>query len=104
MLDVFALEHVDSMRKYTNRYLVLLIDFDGEQDRLARAKERIPDDLVDRVFVLGVWTAPEDLRRTYPGSYETIGRAMAEDCHEETDATWGHALLQHNADEIERLR
>ena len=104
VLDVFRSDCVSGMRNLEHRFVVLLIDFDGEQDRLARAKECIPDDLVDRVFVLGVRTEPEALRKTYPGSYETIGRAMATDCREETGTTWGHELLRHNAGEIDRLR
>jgi hypothetical protein len=44
------------------------------------------------------------LKQAGLGSYETIGRAAAEDCREETDRTWGHELLRHNANEIDRLR
>jgi hypothetical protein len=29
---------------------------------------------------------------------------MAQDCREETDKIWGHALLKHNAAELARLR
>jgi hypothetical protein len=91
------------MERYPQRFLILLIDFDGRGDRLDNAKAVIPDNLKDRVFVLGVWSEPEALK-THLGSYETIGMAMAEDCREETDTVWGHDLLQHNASEIDRLR
>ena len=84
--------------------MVLLIDFDGKKDRMNLAKEVIPSHLTERVFVLGVLTEPEDLRKASLGSYETIGRAMAKDCREETDTTWGHDLLRHSAGEIGRLR
>jgi hypothetical protein len=30
--------------------------------------------------------------------------ALAKDCREGTDTTWWHALLQHNASELDRLR
>ena len=80
-----------------------MIDFDGKEDRLNQAKFEIPARLVDRVFVLGVWTEPEALRANL-GPYETIGRAMARDCQEESGTTWGHNLLRHNASEIDRLR
>jgi hypothetical protein len=83
--------------------MVLLIDLDGRQGRLDQAKESIPDTLKDRVFVLGVWTEPEALKANL-GSYEKIGLAMAEDCREDTTATWGHELLRHNSGEMERLR
>ena len=54
--------------------MVLLIDFDGHEERLKDAKAVIPNHLIDRVFIIGVWTEPEALRRANLGSYETIGR------------------------------
>ncbi|MCX6632003.1 MAG: hypothetical protein NTW28_30710 [Candidatus Solibacter sp.] len=103
VLDRFEADHVGKMNAYPDRFMVLLIDFDGHQDRLDRAKASIPDNLKDRVFVLGVWTEPEALKAIL-GSYEGIGLAMAKDCLEETATTWGHELLRHNAGEMERLR
>ena len=47
---------------------------------------------------------PGELKKADLGSYENIGRAMAQNCREETDTTWGHDLLRHNAIEIGRLR
>ena len=73
---------------YPDRFMVLLIDFDGQEERLTEAKNvysRPPD---DRVFILGVRTEPEELRRASLGSYETIGLALAKDCREETETTW----------------
>ncbi|MGD0776052.1 MAG: hypothetical protein ABSC05_24820 [Candidatus Solibacter sp.] len=103
VLDLFRSDHVHTMAAYPNRSMVLLIDLDGRQGRLDQAKESIPDTLKDRVFVLGVWTEPEALKANL-GSYEKIGLAMAEDCREDTTATWGHELLRHNSGEMERLR
>ena len=103
VLNLFESEHVAEMDRWHRRFMVLLIDFDGIEDRLQNAKARIPERLTDRVFILGVLSKPEDLKADL-GSYETIGSAMAEDCREGTDTTWGHKLLEHNASEIERLR
>ena len=62
--DDFASSHVDKMRQYEDRLTVLLIDFDDHfADRLQNVKEAIPNDLIDRVFVLGVRTEPEALKR-----------------------------------------
>jgi hypothetical protein len=104
VLECFTSDHVRAMETCQLRSMVLLIDFDGKKDRMNLAKEVIPSHLTERVFVLGVLTEPEDLRKASLGSYETIGRAMAKDCREETDTTWGHDILQHNAGEIGRLR
>ncbi len=104
VLHLFETEHAMEMDRCPSRFIVLLIDFDRVQNRLETARARIPGHLTDRVFVLGAWSEPEDLRRAGLGSYETIGKAMAEDCRNGTNRTWGHELLRHNASEIDRLR
>ncbi|MCI0488072.1 MAG: hypothetical protein L0229_15890 [Blastocatellia bacterium] len=104
VLHLFKSDHVAEMYRYSQRFMVLLIDFDGQQDRLNTAKATIPDDLTDRVFILGVWKEPEDLKRAKLGSYETIGSRLAQDCRDDEYTTWEHDLLRHNKDELDRLR
>lgn len=84
--------------------MVLLIDFDGRQDRLDTAKAQIPTRLTERVFILGTLTEPEGLKRAKLGSYEAIGTTLARDCREGTETTWKHHLIRHNASELDRLR
>jgi hypothetical protein len=104
VLDCFISDHLVAMDRYPARFMVLLIDFDGLEERLTEAKAQIPPHLTDRVFVLGALTTPEALKQANLGLYEEIGLAMANDCREGTDSIWGHELLQHNASELERLR
>ena len=103
VLNRFKADHLSEMDRYANRFMVLLIDFDGREDRLSAAKAAIPNHLKERVFVLGTWSEPEELRQSL-GSYETIGLAMAKDCRDNTEVTWSHRLLCHNAGELEQLR
>ena len=103
VLDHFISDHVNGMDRHPGRLMALLIDFDGREDRLVTAKDRIPEHLVDRVFILGVLTEPERLRVDLGTTFETIGLAMAKDCREDTFTTWGHRLLRHNAGELRRL-
>jgi hypothetical protein len=103
VLDRFNSDHVPAMDRYHKRLMLLLIDFDGDVDRLEFAKSYIPERLADRVFILGSLNDPETLKAEI-GTYETIGSEMARDCREETENTWGHDLLRHNASEIARLR
>jgi hypothetical protein len=103
VLERFKSDHVAGMGHYRDRFMVLLIDFDGQEDRLREAKAEIPEHLTERVFILGVLTEPQALKPML-GSYETIGGAMAKDCREDTDRIWGHDLLRHNAGELDRLR
>jgi len=102
VLDLFESVHVVEMNRWHHRFMVLLIDFDGRENRLQDAKARIPVHLVERVFILGALSEPDALRNAL-GSYESIGSAMAQDCREGTDKTWSHALLRHNASELDRL-
>jgi hypothetical protein len=103
VLNQFKSDHVSEMNRYPARFMVLLIDFDERQDRLETAKAAIPEHLTERVFILGARSEPEALKPVL-GPYETIGRAMAKDCREDTNTTWGHDLLRHNAGELDRLR
>jgi hypothetical protein len=103
VLEHFLLDHVVEMNRYPDRFMILLIDFDGREERLQYAKSRIPERLTDRVFILGALTEPEALKADL-GSYEVIGLKMARDCREETDKIWGHRLLRHNTSELDRLR
>jgi hypothetical protein len=105
VIDCFLSDHVAGMERYPKRHMVLLIDFDGDQERLSRVKEMIPGRLAERVYVLGALNEPEDLKRAGLGSsFEPIGSAMAKDCREGTDSIWSHNLLRHNKDELDRLR
>lgn len=105
VLDRFISVHVEEMNRHANRFMVLLIDFNGRPDeRLHEVTARIPEHLNDRVFVLGVRNEPETLRSAGLGTYEAIGRAMAADCRNGTDTIWGHNLLKHNTAELGRLR
>lgn len=98
------------MRRYPERRLVIVIDLDDRlddrKDRLAYAKNQIPDDLRDRVFVLGPRKDPEQLKRTLRivGSLEKIGRTLAEECRTGAHEIWKHPELVQNADELRRLK
>lgn len=103
VINHFLSDHVASMQLYRERLMVLLIDFDGDADRLRGVRARIPEYLSERVYILGTFNEPEDLNADL-GSYESIGLALARDCREKTNTTWGHSLLRHNASELDRLR
>jgi hypothetical protein len=98
-------EFLREMEKYPKRVAVLLIDLDSKPERPAEIMKEIesrPDDVRERIFILGAFSEPERLKPAL-GSYETIGKALARDCDEGTEATWGHELLRHNAAELARM-
>jgi len=102
VIELFESVHATEMHRNDNRFMVLLIDLDGRPERLANARARIPENLNQRVFILGAWTEPEALRPEL-GTYEAIGAAMARSCREGADGIWQHHLLHHNMHEVERL-
>lgn len=99
----FVSAEVKGMRNYPERYFVLLLDFDDQPDRADKVSERIPEDLKDRVFLLGVQSEPEKLRRDLLNSFEDIGRTLGKECREGTREVWTHNLLRHNVSELDRL-
>ena len=105
VLRRFSSVYAREMDRNPNRFMILLIDFDGHLDRFDLAKNGIPEHLKDRVFVLGILTEPEDLKSQMGHvQLEAIGLSMAKDCREGTNEIWGHRLLVHNSPEIDRLR
>lgn len=96
--------HISEMQKNLKRMIVLLIDFDNDLEaRLTHVRANIPDTLVDRVFVLGVLSEPENLKQQISMSLEKIGEALSKDCVDNTQTIWRHALLRHNETELGRM-
>jgi hypothetical protein len=104
VLERFQSEHINAMRKYHERRMVLLLDFDERDNRPDQIKAQIPDDLKDRVFILGVQSEPEALKRAGLGSLEVIGSRLASECREGKREMWAHDLLKINASELDRLQ
>lgn len=98
----FENNHVSAMQKFPETRLILLIDFDDRENRLSYVKRKIPDDLEQRVFILGVQSEPENLKRDTKKTFEQIGKSLAQDCINNTNELWGHDLLKHNQAELER--
>jgi hypothetical protein len=101
--DAFLSDHVAEMRRWSKRYMVLLVDFDEKSDRFSQMTKDIPQDLAERVFVIGAWSEPEGLTQARLGSKETVGQELASECYDETRAVWNHDLLSHNTDELNRM-
>jgi hypothetical protein len=52
-----------------------------------------------------VQSEPEELKKNIANlnSFEEIGKALAQDCVNDTDNIWGHVLLKHNRKELNSL-
>ena len=102
-VELLRKNHAPGMRQYLQRMIVLIVDFDRDENRFSYVESQVPDDLKERVFILGVQSNPEDLKRATKKSFEDIGKALAQDCCDNTNELWGHELLTHNKTELERM-
>ena len=63
VLECFTEDQIWAMDRFPERFMILLIDFDNKEARLQGVKAKIPSHLTERVFVLGVLSEPEDLKK-----------------------------------------
>jgi hypothetical protein len=105
VINSFKNTHISGMYQYHDRMMLLLIDFDLDDKRLSHLKKEIPDDLKERVFILGTLSEPEELKKNMANlkTFEAIGKALAQDCVNKTDKVWQHTLLKHNRNELDRM-
>ena len=103
VVNRFKSDHVSELDRYPTRYMILMVDFDKKSDRLKKVKAAIPEHLVERVFVLGSWSEPEDLKKNKLGTLESIGQTLAKECRDKTNTLWDHALIKHNVPEVARI-
>jgi hypothetical protein len=104
VLKTFEDEYIQTSRNYPQAHVVMLIDFDGHiNQRQEQFQNAIPNDIRDRVFVVGSSQNPETLRQALQISFEDIGRTLANDCDARTAGNWNHAQLQHNDSDRQRL-
>lgn len=100
--DSFTSAHNREMARYPQRMMLLLVDFDGQEERREQVLEKVDPGLHERVFVLGSLDEPEDLREEL-GSFEAIGGAIGQHCLGRSSQVWEHPLLAHNKPELVRL-
>jgi hypothetical protein len=83
-----------------------VVDLDGDPERPQALREVIDEELQERVCVIGVFTEPEDLKSGLRESYEAIGERLAEACvgGQIEEGLWTHELLEHNRQEVDRVR
>jgi hypothetical protein len=104
--DKFVEEYAEPMRrKFDQRHVLILIDLDGREHRLEEEQNRIPEDLRNRVFVMGSQVTPERLSASLGRmSKERIGEALADECVGRGGTVWQSEMLAHNQPELQRMR
>ena len=84
VIEVIEVEYCPILRRYPKASVLGLIDCDDHATRIGDQLARVPEDLKDRVFLLGVLQNPEALRANLEQNFETIGESLAEECATET--------------------
>lgn len=97
----FEAEYITYLENYSGGYVVMVVDFDGKENRAVEVKESVPYRLLQRVFVFGSLNEPEEIKL---GSLENVGKKLAQDCISATTVTWDHEAFFHNASELARFR
>lgn len=103
VLEVLESVHIPEMERIPNRSVVLIVDFDKRATRCSEFKKVVPERLLERVFIVGVWSEPEQLKGEF-GGFEKLGEALADDCRTEGNQAWSHDLINHNAAELARMK
>jgi hypothetical protein len=103
--DEISSTFATKLRRYPHCHLVLLIDFDDDfNNRMATFRAAIPQDIANRVFVLGAYTEAETLRRASGLKFGPIGQKLAGECERNEAELWNHLQVKHNEPEAMRLR
>jgi hypothetical protein len=103
-INTFLDEHAGLMRKFETRYVLIMIDFDDRENRFEYALNQIPEDLRNRVFIMGCQDEPERVRAATGLTKEKLGEALAEACSSMAEGLWGNEILAHNQRELERMQ
>ncbi len=104
VLEKFINGIIPQMNQYPLKVVILLIDFDQKEDRGAYVKNNIPNDLQERVFILGALSEPEQLKKEFGLSgFEAIGEKLAKSCNNDSNEAWLNPLLCHNQCELDRI-
>ncbi len=101
--DEFEKDHIGEMRKWRERRMILLIDFDRREDRFTEMIRVVPEDLRERTFIFGASHEPEEIRRDTGRSVEEIGESLADECVSGSLDLWNHPMIAHNRPEFDRL-
>lgn len=103
VIDKYEKDYKSRLEKFPRCYVILLVDFDEQIERLAELSKAI-EDFRERTFYLGIWSEPEQLKTALRHiSYGELGSRLAKECLSGNYELWNHELLKHNSTELERM-
>lgn len=103
--EKFVQDYAQPMReKFRMRHVLILIDFDERENRFESVQKMIPEDLRNRVFIMGCQDEPERVRASTGLTKEKLGEALAQACVSGESGLWGNQILAHNLPELRRMQ
>jgi len=95
----------NTMNRFEKRFVLLLVDFDGIGERRFNAVvSQIPENLRNRVFVIGTVIEPERFSKDVGLTLEELGQELARECLDGEPKIWGSDHLKHNLPELEKMK
>ena len=102
VINIINDEYVPKLQQNKYSHVLGIIDCDGDDERIANELAKFPDEVADRIFLLGAIETPEIFRQKVGDNSERIGERMAEECFNESYDLWNHEDLAHVSYEIQR--
>lgn len=103
-IDKLKTQYFELLELNVKSHVLVLIDCEGDADRISNAMAEVPIQIKDRVFIIGTLSEPEVLKASLKTPIEKIGEMVVEDCFDSTHKIWMHDQLKHNAPEVSRLK
>jgi hypothetical protein len=95
-------EYVPKLRNSTHAHVLGVIDCDEDTERIPSELAKFPDELRDRIFLLGPFDEPEAFKKALNKQFQVIGELLANECYSGEFEIWNHEHLAHIANEIQR--
>ncbi len=102
VINKIRMDYVPKVRSNPYTHVVGIFDCDEEPGRIAEQIARIPEDVRDRIFLLGTLDDPQAFRNEAGLSFEEIGISLADECFQQEFSLWRHPQLAHIGQEIDR--
>ena len=104
VVGVIKDEYVPLLKNNLNSHVLGIIDCDKDADRIAEQLENFPEDIRNRIFLLGVNENPQEFKRSAKMHFAKIGEKLADECYKDELDLWNHEMLSYSSSEALRAK
>lgn len=104
VVGVIKDEYVPLLKNNLNSHVLGIIDCDKDADRIAGQLENFPEDIRNRIFLLGVNENPQEFKRSAKMHFAEIGEKLADECYKDELDLWNHEMLSYSSSEALRAK